>query len=405
MSVVDKKGIVRTLEDLGVHVVAALPTSDGHGFGLSPFELFLLKQDRIVLRESLSNCRLFVIHEANNTIRLRLVLPESGRCYETSCDADWISTNGEEDDASKFAEAVNFPGFFEDWRYLWEDLILTEFEFCVREWHLWQQISSWGQHQENVTTNFLPADSVSKHLGRSVGKSLFASLDDFLLQPDEDSKQVMNFWRNNEWNDGAMPSLKSLTEKLQSICTSSQTETGFQPPDTWENCAVFSDDQIKELKNIETDLKKYDPYIFWSQAQQDYLQNSAEGESKLDFVLRKIDEQKMANDNQEQVLATYIRTARNAMANNRHPMGIEQYYILRAGYCVGLHENLITQAIDRCFDFLRRLHTNVFGFDPRQLEDWQKSLYSSSASDAEELRCLLENRLETVPWQPAARIL
>lgn len=359
--------IAHILNSEGAHAVMMLPTQGDYDFAMSPFELFVLRGTQIQLRKQLNMCTLYTMDNEDGTKQFALATSSTvgGTFYETDFQAKVPGDlPKEQDPAFQFAAAGNSMPFFRSWNFLWEHTLLSEFAGILRDWHIWKQIPAWGKYPASKTTDIGTSDSAG-YLGQIIGKSLFTSLDAFLIDPGNEPKFHEKL-RCGNWADGITPSLRTTIKILERISREKLArQTG------WETDCAFSKEQLRALRSIRQDLSRFTkPSKFWIELTEDPKFNEHDRIKSLDRLTELIDEQikdvKEHPENRPKLLANYIHTARNAIAHNRQPIDLQELYLLRVGY-EGVAEKLIGEAIEECFRLLLRIYTEVFGLQEKDL--------------------------------------
>jgi len=366
-------------EATGAHVLGVLPSSEGHSFGVTPFELLVQGETGKVERFRLGDCKLIGVHQGDGTARLELHGTHFHSDFHRRSEG---STDPEVDQFRKqFACAMSF---YEDWQFLWERTMLPEFTSIVNDYWAWKHVGSWNKYPGPSTITTGPMEvhgSVRQNMGRALGKSLFTSLDAFLLQKEHTGHHYgkTGSLNSGEWYEGITPTLRFLVKWLEDACIYDVCKKKY--------VSVLSKEQQNKLKKIQVEIEQYDPFCFWNQVERDWKQKS-NSQSKMDFVLNMADKQKQDPEKEEEMIATYIRTARNTAAHNRYPTTIEQMYLLRVGY-KGIEETLSGQALDACYSFLAKLHTDVCSLERANIKCWHEEICKEAQSCAEKLAYVL----------------
>jgi len=370
-------------ETTGAHIISVLPAVQEHGFALSPFEVFIVKKDRIANRFSLGDCELLGYHNKNERTRQVELFMHKNGSYSTSgykSDIWRISVNGT-DDLSQFKRhyriVKNF--FFGDWQYFWEKIILEGLDSIETERQMWESISAMNRIERQHSLNL--------KLEQSLRKSLFTNLDAFLIPTGSSTINVSEFAKTGDIYEGVTPSLAAFVKWLQNIPQLSGSEGNYFD--------IFSDEQKRALQAIEKDLTKFDPYSFWQTIEQISEIENIDSIDKLNFVLREADIQRTSSDKKEELIATYIRTARNILAHNLEATSIEEMYLLRIGYTPVAGDLVISQALEICFDFVQRLNDNVFCLLPERLKSWEDCVKRAAASDTRDLETRLQSHSDS----------
>jgi len=387
-----KEEIAEILRGQGVHPVMTLPTLDEYDYGMSPFELFVLKGKKVTLRRILDQCSISFSKNEDGARQFQLAIKGLGSnaFYGTNFNAK-VPAEIESgiDPVSQFGGAVNDSPFFEAWSHLWMDTILLEFSSILSDWYTWKQVVGGRKYSASHLIIFGSPNVLEQNISQAIGKSLFTSLDSFLLKPVSEGN-TQKALRCGRWYDGLTPSLHTLIQVLEEI-----TQEKVSVPIGWMESAPFNDAQLETLSRIKSALKKFaNPDRFWKDLvdHSDFDQNSRA--KSLDLLIKLADEQAADENRKEELLATYIRTSRNAMAHNRDPLDLHENYLLRVGY-EGASEKLIEQAVDTIFDFLMQIHTGVFGLNRQSLLDWKQEAETKARSIGLELATTLrETALE-----------
>jgi len=378
-----KEEICKILEDAGAHPVQVLLTLEGYDYGMSPFELFILNGDKIHHRTLLGNCCIGLSDNLDGTHQFTVIGSEfNAKVSSENEDNNHIMTN--------FASIINKKEFYKKWHNLWNSTILSEFTSLLRDWHMWKQVPFWGKYIAFSIISFREPTTLEKNIGQAVGKSLFTSLDSFLIEPFLKIKTQEKL-RCGRWEDGITPSLHTLVEVLENI------ETGkIHVSQGWMNSTPFSDKQSESLCKIKCDLKKYTkPNRFWDKLANHSNFDEKDRNKNLDLLFEMVDEKMLAENRKEEILTTYIRTARNAMAHNRDTLDLEEQYLIRIGYN-GMEERLVEQTLETIFDFLTRIYTEVFGLDKQDLLDWKNDVDREAESIGEDFyKKLVQSEFET----------
>lgn len=382
-----KAEIANILSNAGVHAVMTLPTLEGYDFAISPFELFVLHGTQIEFRLLQNRCSIHFVKNQDGS--RKLVLSRSplvgGAFYETSYQAK-VPGNipANQNPAIRFGFAVDNRPFFNSWNFLWEQTLLTEFCVILRDWHIWKQIPARGKYQASSIVDF----GTPRHIeiiGQLVGRSLFTNLDAFLIKP-MDEPYFIEKLRFGNWGVGITPSLHMAIEILRKI---SNMKIGLQA--SWEIPDAFSQGQVEALHNIRADLKRYSrPNKLWENLVSHPAFFEDDRLKSTNLLNRFADKQVNDDECLHKLLATYIRTYRNAMAHNRNLTDLQEHYLYRVGF-EGIQENLTGKAIEVCYNFLVQLYTKVFGLPEEDMLRWRKQANQNAEEEAMELLARLSS--------------
>lgn len=253
--------------------------------------------------------------------------------------------------------------------YLWEGLKGT-YAQIVKDWHAWKQFSVWGKYPASRSIDF-GSPELDGVVGAALGKSLFTSLDTFLLKPSESAEDHLSKLRKIEEDFGATTSLHTFVERLQEILPS---------------------DYGASLEGIKQDLGLYDASgenNFWGKVARTKGFAEMGGSERLELVKCLADEWATGENGKQKLFATYIKTLRNEMAHNQKTPHLQMMYLLHVGYQSGV-EGLLEQILDVCFGFLKSINSEVQLENNRRLEDWNSNLLKHAESLGQELMLAID---------------
>lgn len=371
-----KAEIAHILSGEGAHAVMMLPTLEGNDFAMSPFELFVLDGTEIIDRVPLNQCYVHTNMNQDGTEQFNLATSSSVNAtfYASEHQGKLMA---EQDSTREFESVANSSPFFLKWNFLWTHTLLSEFAIILRDWHIWSQISTWGKYPASSIVSFGTSE-FAEDIGRVFGKSLFTSLDTFLISPVNENPALKDL-RCGIWEDGITPSLHTVTEMLDKISVDRTVV-----PMGWETQSAFSDEQRKALNRIQRELKQYKKSEFWKNLVCHPDFDRGDKDKSLDLLIQMADDQTGNTDRRPELLSTYIHTARNAMAHNSKHVDLQEFYLLRVGY-EGFAEKLVGEAIEKSFSFLYQLYTDVFGLQGRELCDWKELADKNAAKTASQI--------------------
>lgn len=253
--------------------------------------------------------------------------------------------------------------------YLWEGLKGT-YAQIVKDWRAWRQFSVWGKYPASRSIDF-GSPELDGVVGAALGKSLFTSLDTFLLKPSESMEDHLSKLRKIEEDFGATTSLHAFVERLQEILPS---------------------DYGASLDGIKQDLGLYDASgenNFWGKvAKADGFADMGDLE-RLELVKCVADDWATGENGKQKLFSTYIKTFRNEMAHNQETPHLYMMYLLYVGYQSGV-EGLLEQILDVCFGFLSRINSEVQFEDSPRFDKWNRVLHIQAESIGQELKLAID---------------
>jgi len=351
-----KSEIENIVEAAGSHAALTLVTLDGPDYAMSPFELFVLRGSEVVLRLPLGQCDTYTTGNTDGTRQFELAMQSGSGAFYVSDVSSKVP--GEKEDTEEiavhFAGMVNISPLYEDWVFLWENTILSEFESILLDWHVFRQFAP-------RMIDVKPPSVVNQQISRRFAQSLFTSLDSFLLSPGYEAK-TNDKLRCGRWEDGITPSLHVLTEKL--------LQFNLEYLKYFRGNKVFNDRQLENLKEAKADLAKYEKGgKFWDELASNPNFCQKKVPEQIDLLCDMADAQMSCPSRQPELIATYIRTARNAMAHNRRSLSLHELYLSRTGY----KQDILAKAVEVISDFLLRIHTEVCGMPKETFEVWRNN--------------------------------
>ncbi len=353
---VKKNEIKNAIKETGSHSILALPTADNYSFGISLFELFILKDGQIKSRHPLDECKIYFsdMNGKHKKLQINISFNQNNSFSATEYNAK-VPNNKQDISAFNFAKAVNDRSWRNRISNIWESF-LVEFETTLRIFHMWKKVAVWSEYPGPNIIELPVFEEYQRTLGNNIGRTLFISLNEFLRGSNG---------RGNELKF----SLSALIKKTKQF-------QGESLPECYDVKYPFTSEQIKVLESVEKDIKKFGKaHQFWEQINDDNLTN----QQKQNLIIELI-----AKQSSEQRIATYLRTARNCMAHNSKMSNLEKFYLINVGYN-DAEEYLTEIAINETFKFLSRIHTEVFGLDKQSLLNRKNKAELEAVRDAEKL--------------------
>ena len=363
-----KKEIADAIVETGAHPLLTLPTSDRYDYGFSAFEFFVLKDGDIQLRTHRENVGLAFTGDGYEEMLVSFSPDPSSTAYFPTEYNSQVPPKSTDESASEFAALSGcLPEHLgreisvaQELKSHW-DWLLSEFADVLKNWHIWRSIGVWSKYMGPHVFSF-PTEEYRAMAGRNTAIALFSGLDSF-LQP-EPPNRIKEFkeLRGEQWYSGYTPSLHVLVDVIKEA-------SDVKLHGLYEAECLFSEQQLSALKRIEqnlSDLKK--PNQFWKEflKHPDYRKDDTSNEADL---IEELATQQSSN----QQMATYITTARNAMAHNREDIYGQSWYINTTGFSENGEEFMSRRAVDFIAETLRRISTQVFGMKPEILAEFFRS--------------------------------
>ena len=360
-----KQEIADAIAETGAHPLLTLPTSDRYDYGFSAFEFFVLKDGDIQLRTHRENVDLaFTGDDCEEMLVIFSTDPSSTGYFPTEYNSQ-VPPRSTDKLASKFAALSGcFSGHLgreisvaQELKSHW-DWLLSEFADVLKNWYIWRSIGVWNKYMGPRAFSF-PTEEYRSMTGRNTAIALFSALDSFLQPEPQNRIKEFKELRGEQWYSGYTPSLHVLID-----VTKEASDVNLHG--LYDAECLFSGQQLSALNRIEkdlADLKK--PNQFWKEFLNHPDYRNADTSNEADLI-KELATQQSPN----QQMATYITTARNAMAHNREDIYGQSWYINTTGFSEAGEEFMSRRAVDFIAETLRRISTQVFGMKSETLEEF-----------------------------------
>ena len=244
----------------------------------------------------------------------------------------------------------------DEYACLWGSLLDT-YAQIIMEWYAWKELGVWNDKYFADSPISLEHTKHEEMLGVSLGKSLFTSLDTFLLKPNQEMNITHNKLRIGGKLDGITPSLYTFLQELESVIL------------LQNRCHLVK--IRRKLAKFTYDQKRG----FWKRITRSKNFENKSEHDKIIMVKKMADAQLKRGSENPELIATYIKTPRNPMAHNHGLTCLEEVYLLQVGYTTDGMQ-ILNIILDICYNFLKQINLEIFQQDNQCLDAWNDELHN-----------------------------